>query len=564
MKNFKKISSVALVVMMFFGGIGHVMAANYTSVRGETTELHKYLVIPSDAEIPEAEFNFSIAAGQAVEATNSTVKVWAGLNPELVKLGDAAGESDGKVAFTAGEAATVENGQEALGDAYVDEKAAKHDLLVDFSEVYFPEPGVYRYLVTEGAQANGAISNDPQPIRTLDVYIEDNNGTLVVAGYVSYEGNVSDPAKVLPSPIAPVDMTEWDQANPAPTKVAQPAAPADPENLTPEEEAAKTAYEAYLAAKATYDANRAAEVARQEAANLAAATAATPNGAEASTPKSNKYVNSLESHNLTFGKEVEGNQGSKDQYFQFTLTINGAGAGTVMTLDMSQAELAPLANSATSHTATAMAEANSVDDDNAQGSEAILYNQADWDAYLAEHNNEEPSWEIGDVKTPAVAAGKAGQQIIANAQGSVTKTFYLKDGQYITVKGLPEGASYSVAETDTAAGYVKTETTSKVARAAEAAVLYSAEEVAAEAALAEQEGRQPAFVAGDVKVPAKPEKLHDDAVSGTMAHEDIFTGWTNTREGVIPTGVMMTIGAPVAMGLIALLYFATKKKSVIE
>lgn len=485
MKKMSKIMSCAMAVLMLFGSVGHVAAANYTPVAGGTTELDKYLVIPADAEIPEAEFSFSIAAGQAAEATGSTVKVWAGLNPELVKLGDAAGESDGKVAFTAGESATTALGQAALGEDYVDEKAAMHELLVDFSSVNFPEPGVYRYLVTEGAQSNGAITNDAQPIRTIDVYVEDDgNGTLVVTDYVAYLGDMGTTA-----PDNAIDMSAWLADNPAPVAPTV----ADPANPTPEEEAALAQYET---AKATWEAAKDAEEARL--------LALVPNGAEAGA-KSDKYVNSLESHNLQFGKEVEGNQGSKDQYFAFTLTINGAGAGTVMSLDMSQAELAPLENAATSYSAADMAEANAVDDDDT----------------------------------------KDGQQLVANASGSVTKTFYLKDGQYIKVKGLPEGASYVVEES--AAGYTKSEGTSKVGRAAvegSEAVLYTAED---------QEVIDGIKQVGDVKTPAVeaiPEKLHSDPTSGTMAHEDIFTGWTNTREGVIPTGVMMSVAGGV--GLLAL------------
>lgn len=185
-KHFSKIFSVMAALLVGLTVASPVHAANYTPVAGGSVTLNKYLVVDAQAEIPAAEFNFSIAAGSAVEATADTVKVWAGLNPELVKIGDAAGEADGKVAFTAGQATTAGAASDGIANS-TDKKYARTDLIVDFSAVSFPEPGVYRYVLTEGAVA-APFTGDAIPARTIDVYVEDEAGALVVKQYVVYEG----------------------------------------------------------------------------------------------------------------------------------------------------------------------------------------------------------------------------------------------------------------------------------------------------------------------------------------------------------------------------------------
>ena len=457
-----KILGGVLALTMMFSGTA-VFAANYAAIPGTTTSLTKYMVVEQDAEIPDVEFTFEVSAGNAVEATAGTVKTWAGLNPELVKVNGTAQE--GVTTFTAGEAATAG----ALdGVATAEQKYATKTIALDFSGVNYAEPGVYRYLLTETASTNSAVQMDSKPVRTIDVYVEDVNGSLQVTGYVSYEGTVTDAAKTLPT----IDMTEWETANPEPTF-------ADAENPTPEETQAHD----------TWEAAREAEIARQ--------TALTPNGAEASTPKSDKYVNTLDSADLTISKTVTGNQGSKDQYFEFTVTVNNAGANAVMTLDMAGAETETHENTATTFAKTAMDEANQKDDDKA--AEAVLYTAEDAEVIAGEA-------QVGDVKTPA-REGKAGQQVIADASGSATFKVYLHHGQQAVLKGLPKNATYTVEET-AAAGYTTTKT-------------------------------------GD---------------TGTIVNDDVTAAFTNNREGVIPTGVATAIAGGAGIVAVAVIGSIASKR----
>lgn len=109
-----------------------------------------------------------------------------------------------------------------------------------------------------------------------------------------------------------------------------------------------------------------------------------------------------------------------------------------------------------------------------------------------------------------------------NANGAATYTCNLTDGQYVTVKGLPAGASYSL--TEEADGYTSTE--------------------------------------GIVAEEGKDGVAYSDSVSGTIANADVKTGYTNTQERIIPTGVLLTI-APFAIGLLlfgAIVVFIISKR----
>ena len=171
--------------------------------------------------------------------------------------------------------------------------------------------------------------------------------------------------------------------------------------------------------------------------------------------KSSSYVNEISTKDLEFGKEVTGNQGSKDKYFEFQLVISNAQANTTYSIDLTSAEASPTATDATSYSS---------------------------------------------MTNPA--------SFTTNGNGDATITFYLKDGQYIKIPGLPDGYGYTLTET--------------------------AEDYASSATISADNG--------------KDGVAYSDDVTGTNVSTDIKTGFTNDRTGIIPTGVIMTI-APFAIGI---------------
>ena len=78
---------------------------------------------------------------------------------------------------------TAETGVE-LNDG---ERFVTHTTNIDFTGIKFPETGIYEYIVKEKPNAEheaAGIMHDNQPSRILDVYVEDNNGTLKIQSYV--------------------------------------------------------------------------------------------------------------------------------------------------------------------------------------------------------------------------------------------------------------------------------------------------------------------------------------------------------------------------------------------
>ncbi len=385
----------------------------------ESVDFTKYLVMDVNANVPNAEFTYSIAGideEDAIAATETTLAVLPGVGSPKFKAGDETSDT-GTAAFTPEDTTKLESEKgddtvEFVTPDTTDEKYAQKTITLDFSEVVFTEPGVYRYILTETNDAPQGVTNDPVIERTLDVYVQDASTDeaklLEIAAYVMYKDTIDTAPKI--------DKTTED-----PNEV--------------------------------------------------------PNGAEASSDKIFSYTNKYTTYDLHFGKEVEGNQGSKDKYFAFTVSLSGAVAGTKYTVDLSEADAAAGSNSA----------------------------------------------------TKAEYRGKANpNEIVADENGEATATFYLQDGQYIVIQGLAENTGYSVEEE--AEDYASSSGTDR--------------EAIAEIPAQGTEGDESYVDA----VPAKP---YNDSPTGTMT-SDIYTGYTNTREGVIPTGILLSIAAPAVIGVIVL------------
>ena len=196
--------------------------------------------------------------------------------------------------------------------------------------------------------------------------------------------------------------------------------------------------------------------------------------ATTATGKSEGYVNTFTTYALEFGKEVKGNFGSLDQYFEFTLTLSGLAPGAVFNVDLSHADANPVETEATKVT---------------------------------------------------VAANPT--TITVGSDGTVTQKFYLHDGQYIKVLGLPNGTKYTLSEN--AHDYTSAEGIS-----------------AADSALG---------------------TAHTDAVSNsTGITGDVNTGFTNTKNAVTPTGIanaVLTFMPAIVIAIIAIfgiVFFSRKRK----
>ena len=192
-------------------------AANYPEAKwaaGDTKELKKYLVLDKTANVPEAKFSYTIAAGTPANYTtptgaSGTIAAYAGVDADKITIADAE--------FTSSSATT--NG--AADDGITNSTAKKYAVdtfSVDFSAVKFKEPGVYRYVVTEtGAGATDDLGTGIKHVgnyqKTLDVYVKDTDGTLSVESYILYN-SVIDTAPAISDDTALDDKVDrTDTAN---------------------------------------------------------------------------------------------------------------------------------------------------------------------------------------------------------------------------------------------------------------------------------------------------------------------------------------------------------------
>ncbi|MBO4459347.1 MAG: hypothetical protein J5778_01670 [Clostridiales bacterium] len=111
--------------------------------------------------------------------------------------------------------------------------------------------------------------------------------------------------------------------------------------------------------------------------------------------------------------------------------------------------------------------------------------------------------------------------------GKVTAEFYLQNGQYVIIQGLTKDATYKVEE--------------------------AAEDYVSKAS------DNTSFTIGSV--------TFDDKTEDVIADEDVQTGFTNVRQGVVPTGIIMkvapiaAVGIVVTAGIVILIVRSTKRKA---
>lgn len=117
------------------------------------------------------------------------------------------------------------------------------------------------------------------------------------------------------------------------------------------------------------------------------------------TGKKECFINNYETHNLVIKKTVDGNMANRDEYFPITVDISKAVAGTKYEVDLTNAT-----------------------------SSAIKASYNDGTSV--------------DATNPA--------ELTVAEDGTVSQTFYIKHGEYITIKGLTPTTEYVVKEADNA------------------------------------------------------------------------------------------------------------------
>lgn len=185
MNKMTRISSLVLALMFCLALTTSAMAdfEGYTSINGDETEVPKYLVLDKNAPVPEMTFTFAIRSATEAECGDNVTPGPTGATVGNVTLNSS---SD---TYT-----TAVTGNSALADVDWTAQIVAHDTFtLDFSEVTFLKPGIYRYVLTETAGALDAVTYD-NSTKYVDVYVVNGTteGTLVVQGYIVHNEETGD------------------------------------------------------------------------------------------------------------------------------------------------------------------------------------------------------------------------------------------------------------------------------------------------------------------------------------------------------------------------------------
>lgn len=195
---------MALVVCMLTGLSVFAADTNVAPAKNLTTAFEKYLVMDEKANVPKVDFTFTIAPGSA--ATGESRVIYAGNDDTRVngfpvlKVDGTGSAASAAVNFRPADTTytTVQDGDTVTLGAK--QKYAKKTVTVDFSNVKFNAPGIYRYIITEAQTNQDGITDDNKQTRTLDVFVEYEDavsgGQLIVSNYILYPGTRTDAADV--------------------------------------------------------------------------------------------------------------------------------------------------------------------------------------------------------------------------------------------------------------------------------------------------------------------------------------------------------------------------------
>ena len=288
-KTIAKTGATMLTMAMLLNGTTVFAAGtNYgATIEGtKTTTFDKFLVMDSQANVPNATFTYAVTAGTAkdYDVAGKKFQVLAGVDADKITMAGVGGTAAAAntIVFSQGDDSDT---HDTTKDSYVKElvagkKYAMKTATLDLSAVQFTEPGVYRYIITESG-TNQAITNDADLTRVLDVYVNDASANvsgvftkkLTIAGYVLHSNT-------------------------------------------------------------------------DDAPDVAAGESFGSTGAYVAT-KSQGFTNSYDTSDLTLRKQVTGNQASRDKYFEFTLNIDNAQPNTKYDVVIDDADATSKANAAT-------------------------------------------------------------------------------------------------------------------------------------------------------------------------------------------------------------------------
>ena len=253
------------------------------------------------------------------------------------------------------------------------------------------------------------------------------------------------------------------------------------------------------------------------------------NGVEvASATKSEGIRNIYETSDIKFSKTVAGNQASKDKYFKFHIALtpdtrNDAGSGATLTVN--DTDKFVIKNTGASDTSTYDIISSWNSDDTKPNSATTYTKGTIYNANAANAYEE--------------TAGTVSYRYVTGAQLKAGYDFYLQDGQEITIQGLPNGIGYTLAEyqDDYTPTVAMTSSTGFDNKNGDTTGSEITAPVIANVSNVNDGWTDPANTA---------------TITDTKILGDVKAAFTNTREGTIPTGILLSVAAPAGVGAVVI------------
>lgn len=151
-------ASFVATAMLATMAIVPASAAEYTDAGIYFTKTIDMAAAPG-ATVPNATYEYAIAPGDAVAATATTPQILEGVGTPTI----------GSAQFTS-------------ADTIVDNEVDK-TVTVDFTNVTFTAPGIYRYVITETDPTVVGLTTDGANTLYLDVYVENGTDGLEITNY---------------------------------------------------------------------------------------------------------------------------------------------------------------------------------------------------------------------------------------------------------------------------------------------------------------------------------------------------------------------------------------------
>ena len=318
-KNLIRILALGLALIMCLGMAIPALADDENSATTPTAGIvwfDKDLVMPKDATVPDVEFNFELEAN--AHGNGVTVEGWevhTGIFELIEDADEDTLEKDYSVEFNSTHPTTP--GQTGNNVTAKDtEKYATESFSIDFSEVKWPEPGIYRYVIKETAGDENGITYTVK-VFYIDVYVvSDDDGNLSVGNTVVTEDDFlkPDPDKegeddenqdgIVDDPTVPkeedgvkLDASGQDPKNPGDEPQEPGEGKTNPEDKVPDEK-----YPDEEPDPNKPDDNKGINKGKSQA----------------------DFINNYAPLTLGLSKTVKGNQGSRVAFFKFTVKIENA------------------------------------------------------------------------------------------------------------------------------------------------------------------------------------------------------------------------------------------------